>query len=62
MSLQARIAHVHCRPTINRNSHIFAGVNEQFLSRFQLMMNEVSLMPGEGAVLTAFANLVLLVW
>ena len=51
VSLQARIAQVQCRPTLNRNMHVFATCNEQFLSRFMMNLSEVSVMPGEGATL-----------
>jgi hypothetical protein len=33
---------------VQRNSHLFAGCNEQFLSRFMLNLVEVFLMPGES--------------
>lgn len=46
-SLQARIADTECRHTMNRNTHVFANCNEQFLARFMTMLAEVSLMPGE---------------
>lgn len=42
-----RIAEVECRPTVMRNSDLFGGCNDQFLSRFMLHLTEVFLMPGE---------------
>jgi hypothetical protein len=49
-SLQARIAYERCKGTIQRNMHLFLNCNEQFLSRFMMVLEEVSLMPGECLV------------
>eukprot|EP00892_Ulva_mutabilis_P004198 jgi/Ulvmu1/214/UM001_0218.1 len=46
-SLQARVAQVQCDSTIQRNMHLFNKCNQQFLQRFMMTLNEVSLMPEE---------------
>jgi hypothetical protein len=48
ISVRTRIAECQCKSTVERNSHLFAGCNEQFLSCFMLNLTEVFLMPGES--------------
>jgi hypothetical protein len=48
ISVRTRIAEFQCKRTTQRNVHLFAGCNEQFLSRFMLNLTEVFIMPGES--------------
>lgn len=47
LSVRARIAEVQCKSTVQRNPQLFAGCNEQFLSRVMLNLVEVFFLPGE---------------
>jgi hypothetical protein len=49
-SLQARIAVQNCASTLQRNSHLLADCDAQFLARFTMKLQEVFLMPGESVL------------
>lgn len=49
-SIRARIADHRCRSLIQRNSHLFKGTSEKFLSVFMIALQEVQLMPKEVVV------------
>jgi hypothetical protein len=50
VSVRTRIAEFQCKRTTQRNLYLFAGCNEQFLSRFMLNLAEIFVMPGESIV------------
>ena len=47
VSVRTRVAEAYNTFTVQRNAHLFAGCNDQFLSRLMLSLGEIFLMPGE---------------
>lgn len=45
--MRTRIAEAYNTTTVQRNAHLFAACNDQFLSRLMLSLGETFLMPGE---------------